>query len=68
MLKGFVDGNFERHFYTLVAALHRNRKAAGSIPARGSTVAVFATAPAWLTIISVFGSLNTAKSKKVVFQ
>jgi hypothetical protein len=29
----------------LVEALHRNRRAAGSIPARGLTVSFFATAP-----------------------
>ena len=29
----------------LVRALHRNRRAAGSIPARGPIVAFFATAP-----------------------
>ena len=29
----------------VVRALHRNRRAAGSIPARGAKVAFFATAP-----------------------
>ena len=29
----------------VVRALHRNRRAAGSIPARGPIVAIFATAP-----------------------
>ena len=29
----------------LVIALHRNRRAAGSIPARGPSVAFFTTAP-----------------------
>ena len=48
LLKNFVDRNFERKL-----VLHRNLRAAGSIPARGPIVAFLATATAWLSLINV---------------
>jgi hypothetical protein len=40
-----LNGNFEWNLNTFIKALHRNRRAAGSIPAQGTIVAFFATVP-----------------------